>query len=75
VNYAWNPSDNKFYWVELKYVDNGKDVEFKDSPFGLSDAMAYDPELKIVLINQSSAYKVWAMKFDRASVKLTEIAN
>jgi len=75
VNYAWNPQDNKFYWVELKYVDNGKAVEFTDNPFSWQEAMAYDPELKIVFLNNCSAYKVWALKFDRKTAKLTEIAE
>ena len=75
VNYAWDPKENKFYWVELKYVDNGKDVDFKDNPFSWQEATAYDPGLKIVLLNNCSAFKVWALKFDRASAKLTEVVN
>ena len=37
--------------------------------------MAYDPELKLVLLNNSSAYKVWALKLDRASLKMKEITE
>lgn len=75
VNYVWNPNDGKFYWVESKFVADGKDVEFKDNPFSWSDALAYDPELKLVLLNNSSASRVWAFKFDCQAAKLTEIAE
>jgi len=74
-NVAWDPAENKFYWVGLAFVENGKPVEFKDSPFSWSDALRYDPELKLVLLNNSSARKVWALKFDRKSARLAEIAE
>jgi hypothetical protein len=69
-NVAWDPNDSKFYWVDLKFVEADKPVEFTGSPFSWSDALAYDPELKLVLLNNSSAGKVWAMKFDRKSAKM-----
>ncbi len=72
-NYAFDPNDGKFYTVDLQYSDDGKPVAFKDSPFSWSDAMDYDPELKLVFLNNSSSYKVWALKFDRKSAKLTEL--
>ncbi|MDD4891642.1 MAG: hypothetical protein PHU85_17120, partial [Phycisphaerae bacterium] len=70
ANAAWDPNDGKFYWVELKFVEADKPVEFKGNPFSWSDALAYDPELKLVVLNNSSAGKVWAMKFDRKTVKM-----
>jgi len=60
-NAAWDPNDNKFYRVDLKFVEDGKEVAFKTPPFSWSDAMQYDPALKLVLLNNSSAYKVWAV--------------
>ncbi len=75
TNVAWDPSDGKFYWADLKFVEMGKDVQFKDKTFSWSDALQYDPTLKIVLLNNSSERKVWAMKFDRKTVKLTEMTD
>ena len=69
--YAWDPNDGKFYWTNLKFVENGKDAPQKG--FGFHDAMAYDPELKRCLINSSSTRKVWALKFDRKSANLEEM--
>lgn len=75
VNYVWDPKDSKFYWAGLTFSDHGKDVEFKDVPFGWSDALAYDPELKLVLLNNSAASRVWALKFDRKVAALTPLAE
>ncbi|MCY3018944.1 MAG: hypothetical protein NTW87_07950 [Planctomycetota bacterium] len=74
-NVAWDPAENKFYWVDLKFVENDKPVEFKEPPFSWSDALSYDAELKLVLLNNSSARKVWVMKLDRKTAGLTEIAE
>jgi hypothetical protein len=72
-NVAWNPRDSKYYWMHLKFVQNGKDVAFRKNPFNHSDALAYDPKLKLCLINNSSAQKVWALKFDKAAAKPVEM--
>jgi hypothetical protein len=72
---AWDPNDAKFYWASLAFVENGKPVEFKGGPFSWSDAMHYDPALKLVLLNNSSAGKVWALRFDRAAAALEEIKD
>jgi hypothetical protein len=69
-NAVWDPNDSKFYWVDLRFVEADKPAEFKGNPFSWSDALAYDPELKLVLLNNSSAGKVWAMKFDRKTAKM-----
>ena len=73
ANYVWDPKDSKYYWVDLGFSEAGKTVEFKEPPFSWADALAYDPELKLVLLNNSGAAKVWALKFDRQAAKLTEI--
>lgn len=75
MNAVWDPSGNKFYWFDLRFVENGKAVEFKEPTFSWSDALSYDPELKLLVLNNSSARKVWVMKFDRKTVKLDEIRD
>ena len=74
-NVAWDPGQCKFYWVDLKFVENDKPAQLKDSPFSWSDALCYDPGLKLVLLNNSSAYKVWALKFDRKTAAMVEITE
>lgn len=73
ANAAWSPSDNKFYWVDLPFVENGKDVGFKTSPFSWHDALSYDRDLNLLVLNNSSARKVWLMRFDRKTAKLEEM--
>lgn len=75
ANVAWSPADGKFYWVELPFVENGKPVEFKGPPFSWSDALRYDPELNLMILNNASARKVWFLKFDKASAKITELKD
>ncbi len=72
-NYAWDPNDQKFYSLDTKFVEKGKPVKFGRNPFNHSDALAYDPELKLVLLNNSSRRKVWVMKFDRKKAGLKEL--
>jgi hypothetical protein len=72
-NAAWDPNNGKFYWVDLTFMEDGKVVGFKSPPFSWSDAMHYDPLLKLVLLNNSSARKVWALKFDRQTAKIAEM--
>jgi len=69
-SYAWNPNDRRFYWVALPFMEGGKEVAFKEPPFSYSDALAYDPDFKLVLLNNSSAYKVWALRFERQTARL-----
>ena len=75
MNVAWDPNDRKFYWVDLAFVEDGKPAAFKAPPFSWSDALAYDPELKLLVLNNSSARKVWTMKFDRKTAKLEEMKD
>jgi len=69
-NIAWDPADTRFYWLELKFEARGKPVEFKENPFSWSDALCYDPELKLVVLNNSSDHKVWVLKLDRKAVRM-----
>lgn len=75
MNIAWDPNDHKFYWADLQFVEHGKPVEFKQPPFSWSDALNYDPELKLLVLNNSSARKVWLMKFDRKAARLEEMKD
>lgn len=75
ANAAWDPGNGKFHWVDLAFADSGKPVEFKDSPFSWSDALRYDPGLKLVLLNNSSARRVWVMKFDRKTARMEEMSD
>jgi len=75
ANVAWDPGENKFYWADLTFMEHGKPVEFKDPPFSWSDALCYDPGLKLVLLNNSSACKVWALKLDRKTARMVEITE
>jgi len=74
-NVAWSPEENQFYWVALPFVEKGKPVAFKKPPFSWSDALVYDPALDLVLLNNSRARKVWALKFDRRTVKMEPMAD
>jgi RNA polymerase sigma factor (sigma-70 family) len=70
---VWDPNDAKFYWADVKWSDGSKEVGAPGLSW--SDAMAYDPELKLALINNSSAQKVWGLKFDRKAANLEEIKD
>jgi hypothetical protein len=72
-NYAYDPDDGKFYGMDLKWVEGGKEVKFKRNPFNPHDALAYDPKLKLLLLNSSSRQKVWALKLDAKKAKLKEL--
>lgn len=72
-NVVWNPNDKKFYWADLKFTENEKPVEFKGPPFSWSDSLRYDPELKVIVLNNASARKVWLLKFDRKTANLQEM--
>ena len=74
-NVVWNPTDLKFYWADLKFVADGKEVAFNGNPFSWHDALHYDPALKLVVMNNSSAKRVWALKFDRETAKLEEMKD
>jgi hypothetical protein len=74
-NVAWSPADGKFYWADLKFVENDKPVEFKGGPFSWSDSLRYDPALKLAVLNNSSARKVWILKFNKQAAKLEEIKD
>ena len=75
ANVAWDPGNGRFYWVDLAFIENERPVEFKDSPFSWSDALRYDPALKLVLLNNSSARKVWILKFDRKTARMEEMKD
>jgi len=71
-NIAWSPADRKYYWVDLPYVIGGKPANLGRG-FSWHDALRYDPELKLVLLNNSSGRRVWVLKFDPKTAKMEEI--
>jgi galactose oxidase-like protein len=77
ANVAWSPAKNKFYWVDLAFVEKNKTIDLKAKRpkvrFSWSDALRYDPKLKLVLLNNCSARRVWALKFDHKSAKMEEM--
>jgi len=73
-NVVWSPVDGKYYWADLKFVSGGKPAKLGRG-FSWHDALAYDPALKVVLLNNSSARRVWVLKFDRKAARLEEIKD
>lgn len=63
---AWDPETGKYYWVDLPHSDG------KTHNRSWSSAIAYDPDLKLALMCDAGK-KVWVLKFDRTTAKLTEI--
>ncbi len=74
ANIAWNPNDGKYYWVDLPFAIDGEQVQF-DGRFGWHDALAYDPVLDLVLLNNSQARRVWALRFDHTALELEEVRD
>jgi len=72
ANIAWSPADKKYYWVELPYIIGGKPAKLGRG-FSWHDALRYDPALKLVLLNNSSARRVWVLKFAPKTAKMEEI--
>ncbi|MDD4888624.1 MAG: kelch repeat-containing protein [Phycisphaerae bacterium] len=74
ANIAYDPAANKFLWVDLKFVGpDGKDPGFKGNPFGWDDALTYDPELKLAVLNSSNRQEVYVLRFDRKTATMEEI--
>lgn len=70
---AWDPANSKYYWVDLKWMEGGKEIA--TPALSWACAIAYDPEFNVALINDSRHRRVWALRFDRKSAGLTEIAG
>jgi hypothetical protein len=65
TNIAYDPTEKKYYAIEL----NGK-----ASSDRWTSALHYDSKFGVVLINEGNG-RVWALKFDRKSAKMTEISD
>ena len=59
----------------ITFAEEGKPVEFTTPPFSWSDSLNYDPTLKLLVLHNSSARKVWLMKFERKTAKLDEMKD
>ncbi len=72
-NVVWDPNDLKFYWADVKFLEKGKPA--RPRGFSWSDSLRYDPGLKLCVLNNSSARKVWVMRFDRKAAGLEAIKD
>jgi hypothetical protein len=72
-NIAWDPNTLKYYWVDLPFIEKGKPA--KVGGFSWACAIAYDPTYKAVLLNESRARRVWALKFDRKTARMEEVRD
>jgi len=75
ANVAWRPADGTFHWVDLTFVEGGKPVRFTKEPFRWSDALRYDPELKLVVLNNSSARRIWVLGFDAETARISDMTD
>jgi len=75
ANVLWSPENKKYYWVDIPYIVDGKPLAEKAKRFNWSDALRYDPKFKLILLNNSSAGRVWALKLDSKKLKLEEIKD
>jgi hypothetical protein len=66
---AWDPQTAKYHWVKLPYSDG------KLHKHSWSSAVAYDPHLKLVLLNHSRERKVWVLKLDRKTLEMEAIGT
>lgn len=68
ANLAFAPADNTFRWLELPFVGaDGKPVEFRGDAFSWHDAIAYDPELKLAVLNSSHLRQVFVLRLTGGS--------
>jgi Galactose oxidase, central domain len=72
-NLAWSPETGKYYWVKLSFSEKSKEVVFKKNTFSWHDALHYDTKLKLLVLNNSGARKVWILKFDSKTAQQEEI--
>jgi len=68
-NVVFDPNAKKYYAVRLPFSDG------KPHKFGGSCALHYDAKLGIALLHDVNGKFIWALKFDRKTAKLTEIAD
>ena len=76
ANLVFDPAAAKFHWMNAKIVGpDGKEMAFKETPFGWDDALAYDPHLKLVVLNSSHLRNVFVLRFDRKRAGLEEVSE
>ncbi|MFO7899736.1 MAG: kelch repeat-containing protein [Planctomycetota bacterium] len=68
---AWEPKTRKYYWIDLPWMVDGEEIEPRKMSWHAG--MAYDPEYKLIFLNDSRNRRVWALRFDRQTAKLTEL--
>jgi hypothetical protein len=72
---AWDLNEQKYLVVDLPHFREGKEVKVVIP--GHESGIRYDPEYKLVLRNQytNNRFSTWAMRFDRQTAKIGEIAE
>ncbi len=69
-NIAWDPQSRKYFFVELPFVTDGKPKAITKNPFSWSQALHYDPKLKVAILNTQR--RPWFLRFDRKTAKMDE---
>ncbi|MFW6157803.1 MAG: hypothetical protein ACOC8E_00425 [Planctomycetota bacterium] len=69
---AWDPKTGRFLRLDLPWMVDGKKVEVPNLHWHAG--IAYDPEFGAVLINDLRNRRVWALRLDRKTATLAEIA-
>jgi hypothetical protein len=71
---AFDPNESQFLWVPLRFVGlDGKEVAFRGEALSWHDALAYDADLKLAVLNCSSLRQVFVLRFDRKTAKLAPV--
>jgi hypothetical protein len=74
-NVAYDPAANKWHFIELPFVSDGKPHVFRKegTPFSWNSALHYDAKFRVVLLH--NPVTVWALRLDRKAAKLTEVSE
>jgi hypothetical protein len=75
-NVAYDPAENRWYWLELPFVSKGKPHDFAkraDRPFSWNSALLRDPNRRLVLLH--NPVTIWALQLDRSSARMSPVAE
>jgi hypothetical protein len=70
-NVAWDPASGKYYFVDLPFVDAGGKPAKTGRGFSWSQALHYDRDLKLAILNTQR--EPIFLRFDRKTAKMTPI--
>ena len=71
-NIAYDPTADKWYWIDLPFAEGGKPRTFEKNPFSWTGALFHDAKRKVALLH--NPITVWALRFDRETAKMTEVS-